>query len=252
MASRLAGRRIIITGAGGGQGRAVAVRLAREGADLALVDVDAGDLEETRRAVDAGRRVVAVAADVRDEAAVASVVVRAARELGGVDALYNNAGVYWPDRDATVDRLALDVWDDVMRVNATGVYLFCKHALPHLLASGRGVIVNVASTAAYAGDPDCHAYAASKGALLALTRSIAQRWGPDGLRAVTLCPGFVDTPMVGFAVRDEPTAERIRGAVALRRIGRPEEVAAVAAFLVSDDAGYVTSCLVDVHGGLVK
>ena len=251
-ANRLAGRRALITGAAGGQGRAVAVRFAADGAQLALVDVDGPGLDATRRAVRGGPGVLTMTADVRDEGAVASVVGRAVEALGGLDVLYNNAGVYWPARDATVDRLTLDVWTDVMAVNATGAYLFCKHALPHLLASRRGVIVNVASTAAYAGDPDCHAYAASKGALLALTRSIAQRFGPDGLRAVTLCPGFVDTPMVGFALDDEPTLERIRSAIALRRVGRPEEVAAVAAFLVSDDAAYMTSCLIDVHGGLVK
>lgn len=247
---KLAGRRALVTGGAGGQGRAVARRFVEEGCAVALIDVDERGLEEVARQL--GAEVLALVTDGRDEPAVAAAVARAATALGGLDILYNNAGVYLPDRDAPVDALELAVWREVIDINATSVFLCCKHALPHLLASGRGVVVNVASTAAYAGDPDCHAYAASKGALLALTRSIAQRWGAQGLRAVALCPGFVSTPMTDFARASPAVWSAIEEATALKRAGTPEEVAAVAAFLVSDDASYLTSCAIDVHGGLVK
>lgn len=250
--ARLRDRRIVVTGAAGGQGRAVARRLLAEGASLALVDLDRAVLDGLAGELAAGERVVAIAADVGDETAVAAAIALAADRLGGLDALYNNAGVYWPDRDAPADALELSVWEDVLRINATGVFLCCKHSLPHLLRTQRGVIVNVSSTAGHAGDPQAHAYAASKGALLAFTRSLAQRYGPLGLRAVALCPGFVATGMVDFALEDESIASAVRDATALRRFGDPEEIAAVAAFLLSDDASFVTSCAFDVHGGLVK
>jgi NAD(P)-dependent dehydrogenase (short-subunit alcohol dehydrogenase family) len=250
--SRLLARRIVVTGAAGGQGRAIARRLLAEGASLALVDLDRGALDELVGELDTGDRVVAAAADVGDEAAVAAAIALAAKRFGGLDGLYNNAGVYWPDRDAPADSLELSVWEEVLRINTTGAFLCCKHALPHLLRTQRGVIVNVSSTAGHAGDPQAHAYAASKGALLAFTRSLAQRYGPLGLRAVALCPGFVATAMVDFALEDESIASAVRAATALRRFGDPEEIAAVAAFLLSDDASFVTSCTLDVHGGLVK
>jgi len=250
---RLAGRRVLITGAAGGQGRAVAQRLISEGARVALTDRRAEDLERLADELGPGAPSAAAhAADVGDEPAVRAAVAAAVSGLGGLDGLYNNAGVYWPDRDAPVDELTLDVWEAVMAVNATGTYLFCRHAIPALLESGGGVVVNVSSTAGYAGDSTCHAYAASKGAVMALTRSIAQRWGPDGLRAVTLCPGFVETPMVSFVSDDAAAAGAVRAATALRRLGQPGEVAATAAFLLSDDASFVTACAIDVHGGLVK
>jgi NAD(P)-dependent dehydrogenase (short-subunit alcohol dehydrogenase family) len=250
---RLEGRRALITGAARGQGRAVAARFAAEGARVIVSDRDAeavdglvGELRAT------GAEATAVVADVRDEAQVERVVACAVESLGGLDVLYNNAGVYWTDRDGPVDRLPRDVWDDVMAINATGSYLFCRYAVPHLLASGSGVILNVSSVAGYAGDPDCHAYAASKGALIALTASLAQRYGPQGLRAVALCPGFIETPMTSSFLGDASVAGRIAGATALRRVGTADEVATVAAFLASDEAAFVTSVVVPVHGGLVK
>jgi NAD(P)-dependent dehydrogenase (short-subunit alcohol dehydrogenase family) len=254
LSKRLTGRRCLITGAAGGQGRAVSRRFAAEGARVAVTDL-AGEqvsalADELR---DTGADAIGVAADVRDEAQVAAAVAAAAEAFGGLDVLYNNAGVLRPEEDAPVERLERAVWDDVLAVNTTSVFLFCKHAVPHLLDAAPGsVILNVGSVASYAGDTEFHAYAASKGALIALTASLAQRYGHQGLRANLICPGFVETPMVSRWLGDDAAMAAITASTALRRFGQPEEIAAYAVFLASEEASFVTSSLVTVHGGLVK
>jgi NAD(P)-dependent dehydrogenase (short-subunit alcohol dehydrogenase family) len=249
----LSGRGVLITGAAGGQGAAVARRFAHEGARLALSDLDGPAVEALAAQLRGdGADAIALPADVREEGAVQAVVRDAVDAFGGLDVLYSNAGVYWPDRDAPVHGLALESWEQILAINTTGTFLFAKHALPHLVASGAGVLLTVASVAAYAGDPECHAYAASKGALIALTLSIAQHYGPQGVRAVVICPGFVDTPMVGTMMSDGPTRARIVDATALRRIGQPDEIASTAVFLASTEASFVTGSVISVHGGLAK
>jgi NAD(P)-dependent dehydrogenase (short-subunit alcohol dehydrogenase family) len=250
---QLESRRVLITGAAGGQGAAIARSFAEEGASLALSDLPSPELESLVDEIgSAGGLATSAPADVRSEEQVALAVQQACDFLGGLDVLYNNAGVYWPSRDAPTDRLDLDVFNEVLSINTTGVFLFAKYAIPHLLESPDGVLLNVSSVAAYAGDTECHAYAASKGALLALTRSIAQRYGPTGLRANVICPGFIATPMVGWLLDDPTATEGVVRSTALRRVGQPEEVAAVATFLASTASSFVTSTEVNVHGGLVK
>ena len=254
MTARLEGRRCLVTGATGGQGAAVSRRFASEGARVAVTDLSedrvASLADELRRT---GRDAVGIAGDVRDEGQVEAVIQAVVEAFGGLDVLYNNAGVLLPESDAPVEQLERAVWDEVLATNATSVFLFCKHAVPHLLAAAPGsVILNVGSVASYAGDKEFHAYAASKGALIALTASLAQRYGPQGLRANLICPGFVETPMVARWLGDEQALAPIIDATALRRFGQPEEIAAYAAFLASTEASFVTSSLVTVHGGLVK
>jgi NAD(P)-dependent dehydrogenase (short-subunit alcohol dehydrogenase family) len=253
-AQRLEGRRCLVTGAAGGQGAAVSRRFAVEGAAVAVTDLDTGRVEDLATELrDAGATAVGVAADVADEAQVASAVATAVESFGGLDVLYNNAGVLFTDADRPSEDLERSTWDQVMAINATGVFLFCKHALPHLLEAAPGsVILNVGSAASYRGDPHFHAYAASKGALLAYTASLAQNYGPRGLRANLICPGFVETPMVSTFLEDPDLVATVAGATALRRMGAPSEIAAYAAFLASTEASYVTDSIVTVHGGLVK
>ncbi|MDE0669076.1 MAG: SDR family oxidoreductase [bacterium] len=251
---RLEGRRCLVTGAAGGQGAAVSRRFAAEGASLAVTDV--GDERVQTLAAelrDGGATAVGVTADARDEAQVAGAMEVAVGALGGLDVLYNNAGVLLLDDDRPSEDLELDTWNQVLAINATGMFLFCKHALRPLLEAAPGsVILNVGSAASYRGDPHFHAYAAAKGALLSYTASLAQCYGPQGLRANLICPGFIETPMIESLLSDEDLLAAVTGATALRRMGQPEEIAAYAAFLASTDASFVTDAVVTVHGGFVK
>lgn len=251
---RLQGRRCLVTGAAGGQGAAVSRRFAAEGASLAVTDLHDDKVQELAAELrDGGANAVGVAGDVRDETQVAEVVGAAVSALGGLDVLYNNAGVLLIEDDRPSEELELATWNDVLAVNATGMFLFCKHALPALLEAAPGsVILNVGSAASYRGDPHFHAYAAAKGALLSYTASLAQCYGPRGLRANLLCPGFIDTPMISSLLGDEDLVAAVTGATALRRMGEPEEIAAYAAFLASTEASFVTDAVVTVHGGFVK
>jgi NAD(P)-dependent dehydrogenase (short-subunit alcohol dehydrogenase family) len=250
--ARLEGRRVLLTGVSGGMGKLVAERLAAEGAALAVTDLpglrfDAvvADLAQTTEVLHAAP------ADLTDEDQVCALIAGTVEALGGLDVVYNNAGVRFADRDGPVDTIELGAWEATFAVNVTGPFLVCKHAMAHLLGSSDPVVINVSSMAGVGGDVYAHAYGASKGALLALTKGIAQRWGPEGLRAVSICPGLIDTEMLA-PVRDDADHDVLTATTALRRLGRPEEVAGVAAFLASSDASFVTSTHIEVHGGLAK
>lgn len=250
---KLQDRVALVTGAGGGQGRAVALRFAQEGASLALTDLDADRLAETAALTErVGADTLSHVGDITDSADVRGLVAMAIQRFGQVDILYNNAGVYWADRDGPVDELAEEVWDRIIAINLRSIYLCCKYTIPWMVRRGSGVVVNVASVAAFAGDEACHAYPASKSALLALTRSLAQRYGPLGIRAVVLAPGFIDTPMAAPFMAEAAIREQVIKSTMLRRIGIPEDIAAAALFLVSDDAAFVTGSMLVVDGGLMK
>ena len=251
---RLEGRRCLVTGAAGGQGAAVSRLFAAEGASLAVTDLHDDRVQALAAELrDGGANAVGVAGDVRDEAQVSEVVGAAVSALGGLDVLYNNAGVLLIEDDRPSEELELATWNDVLAINATGMFLFCKHALPALLEAAPGsVILNVGSAASYRGDSHFHAYAAAKGALLSYTASLAQCYGPRGLRANLICPGFIDTPMIASLLGDEDLVDAVTGATALRRMGEPQEIAAYAAFLASTEASFVTDAVVTVHGGFVK
>jgi len=250
---KLANKIAIVTGAARGQGEAVARRFAHEGACVILADreVDvargvAADIQQQ------GGTALAVAADVTVAEEVAAMVETAEREFGALHILYNNAGIYLTQQDAPTADLLPPVFDRIINVNLRGVYLCCHYAIPLLLKSGNGVILNVGSVASYAGDAMAHAYAAAKGGLLAFTRSIANCYGPQGLRASVICPGFIDTPMVADFVNRPAILKQIIESTMLRRLGRPEDVANLATFLASDEASFITGAIFVVDGGLIK
>lgn len=250
---RLSGRVALITGAGSGQGRAVALRFAAEGASVAVLDLDAASARLTAELIEQqGGAALALAGDVSHEDEVRAAIEQMASHWGALHILYNNAGVFWPGRDGTVAEVPSETWRRILEINLDGVYLCCKYAVPHLLRHAPSCIINVSSVAGFAGDQLYHAYAASKSALHALTRSIALCYGPQGLRANLICPGFIETPMVSDLLADAALRAQIVGTTALRRLGQPKDVAAAAIFLASDEASFVTGATLVVDGGLVK
>lgn len=233
---RLKGRRIVITGAASGIGRATAQLFAAEGASLVLLDRNAENLEDTARAVGG----TAFATDITDEASVAQAVARGADAMGGIDGVVNAAGIQIRGSVLEVDAAE---WRRVLDINLTGSYIVARSCLPWLMKSpGVATIVNIASgQALLTNAPNRTAYAASKGGVLNLTRALAAELAP-AVRANCVCPGLVDTPM----------AEGVRGNVgnyALQRLAQPEEIGRAILFLTSTDASYVTGAALAVDGG---
>jgi NAD(P)-dependent dehydrogenase (short-subunit alcohol dehydrogenase family) len=251
---RLAGRRALVTGAGSGIGRATALRLAADGAGIAVVDLDSDAAARVAGEVTAlGVGAVALAADVGDEAAVRDAVGAAARYLGGLDTVVTSAGITIASR---TDETTLDAWNLVIRINLTGVFLTMKHALPHLCAAGGGAIVTIGSVASLVAAGRSISYDASKGGVLQLTRGVAVEYADRGVRANCVCPGVVATNLavnsqtiagpVG-ATRDDDPSLRVK--VPMARHGDPAEIAATVAFLCSDDASFITGAAIAADGG---
>ena len=234
----------MVTGAGGGIGQAVAVGLGAEGWDLALVGRSPDSLTATRDRL-TGRAVV-LAADVRDPAGIANAVAEAEHRLGPLDALVNNAGV---QRLSPALEVTEGDWDDVLDTNLKGAF-FCAQAAGRAMVSrGRGVIVNVASAAALIAVADRAAYAASKAGLVMLTRVLALEWAKHNIRVNAIIPGVSFTAQPLENTTPEELLERGRKTIPLGRVGYPDDVAGLAAYLVSADAAYMTGQGVAINGG---
>ena len=250
---RVQGRLALVTGAAGGIGAACARALAREGAAVALADVDLAAAQREADAIVAeGGRATAIAVDLADEASVIAMVDAAVERLGGLDILHNNAADtrLSGTRDMPVERVDTEVWDAILRVNLRGTMIASRAAIPHLRRHG-GAIINTSSGAALAGGLSHSAYSASKAALHSLTQSIATQHGKEGIRCNAIAPGLIVTP----ATRDTYAGSEL-GAVMLRqhltpRLGRPEDIAAAVVFLASDEAAFITGQVICVDGGLL-
>jgi NAD(P)-dependent dehydrogenase (short-subunit alcohol dehydrogenase family) len=248
---QLAGKRAFITGGGGALGRASALAFAREGASVAVVDVVADAADETAAQVIAqGGKAVSIVADVSDEEQVQRAVAEAADALGGLDTLFNNAGIM-PHQDRSVLGADLELWRSITSINLYGTALCSKYAVPHIVTAGGGAVVNMSSFLAVMG---CtypqDAYAASKGAISALTRSMAVQLGPQRIRVNALAPGPIMTAHVEQFFPD-PEARRLRlERIPLGRFGTPEDAATLACFLASDAASWVTGQVVVLDGGI--
>jgi NAD(P)-dependent dehydrogenase (short-subunit alcohol dehydrogenase family) len=239
MAARLEGKVCVITGAASGIGAETARLFASEGARVVAVDIADGAEGE-----------LAIKANVADEDAVREMYERAAKEMGRIDVLFNNAGIS-PDDDASVLDTSLEAWQRVQDVNLKGVFLCCKHGIPHLLSSGGGSVINTASFVAVMGAASSQiSYTASKGGVLALSRELGVEFAKRGVRVNALCPGPVNSPLLEelFAKDPEQAARRLVH-VPMGRFAETREIAQAALFLASDESSYVTASTFLVDGG---
>lgn len=251
IAGRLAGKRALVTGAGSGIGRATALRLAAEGAQIAALDVVEAGARDTAAAIRAaGGAGFALPADVALEEQVIAAFTRAVDVFGGLDVVVVNAAVQLFDCDARVHELDAAAWDHTHAVNLRGAFLTCKHAVRALLATGGGSIICTGSpTGLFGGATEFTAYSASKAGVHGLARVIAVGYAADGIRCNVVVPGFTATPLVASILDDVGQTERAMASIPMRRAGTVDDVAAVMAFLASDETRYVTGALFTVDGG---
>jgi NAD(P)-dependent dehydrogenase (short-subunit alcohol dehydrogenase family) len=247
----LKGKRALITGAASGIGEATALLFAREGAAVSVVDLDVeGGRSVVSRIQGEGGRAIFVRADVTRAGDCKSAVQDTVSTLGGLDILFNNAGIV---RRATVLELSEEEWDQVMAVNVKSVFLLSKYAIPVMAQAGGGAIVNAASGWGLVGGPRAASYCASKGAIVQLTKAMAIDHGPQNIRVNCVCPGDTDTPLLRREAEQlgEPTDRFLAQAAdrPLGRIGTPEDIAQAVLYLASDAASYVTGTALVVDGG---
>ncbi len=254
MSGRLSGKVCLITGAGSGMGRAACVKFAQEGAQVVACDMNLDAVRETvAMAEAAGGRALAAKADVSKEADVREVVKAGVKAYGKIDVLYNNAGIF-PSADHSVVDTEEAVWDQVLAVNVKGVYLVCKHGIPELLAAGGGSVINVASFVALVGcTVPQDAYTASKGAVIALTKSLAVQFGPRKIRSNAICPGPIETPLLSAWLLKEPTEKAKRlNRIPMGRFGKSEDIVNTALYLASDESSWTNGTALVVDGGITS
>jgi NAD(P)-dependent dehydrogenase (short-subunit alcohol dehydrogenase family) len=249
---RLNDKVAIITGGGGGMGRVAALLFAGEGARIVVAEFsEAAGAETVDLVRKAGGEATLVKVDVSREADARAMVDHAIATYGRLDVLYNNAGIM-PEADHSVIDTDVDTWDKVMAVNVRGVFLGCKYAIPAMIAGGSGSIINIASFVALLGcSVPQDAYTASKGALLALTRSLAVQFGPQGVRTNAICPGPVETPLLmDWLLKDEAAKQLRLARNPTGRFGKPEEIVYMAMYLASDESRWTNGTQLVVDGGI--
>jgi NAD(P)-dependent dehydrogenase (short-subunit alcohol dehydrogenase family) len=246
---RFDGRSIFVSGAASGIGRATAVRFGQEGGKVACGDVNVAGAEETAESIrKAGGEAFAVPCDVTSPGAVTEAIGEAVRRHGGLYALANVAGIGFFRRTTET---TLEEWNRMIAINLTGQFLTCKEAIPHIVAA-KGAIVNVGSVAGLKSHPYSAAYCASKGGVVQLTRALAVEYGRKDVRINCLCPGGIETPLIGkFTLPEGVSQAALTRIMPLGRLGKPEEVAGTIAFLSSEDAMYINGATIVVDGGMI-
>ncbi|HKM76853.1 MAG TPA: SDR family oxidoreductase [Candidatus Bathyarchaeia archaeon] len=249
----------LITGAGSGIGKAAAQLFAKEGARIVVADLDRERGEDTAKKIRAdGGQSIFVETDVTKSSLVEATVSKTISEFGRVDILYNSAGVdifvINPKADGTVVGTLEEDWDRLLAINLKGAFLFAKYTLPHMMKQRRGVVINMGSEYGIVGGLASAAYCASKGGVVLLTKQMALDYAPYNIRVNCICPCNVDTPLMekGLATSENPQAMRKtwEKIMPLRRFSKPEEIAAGALYLASDDASFVTGTVLSIDGGV--
>jgi NAD(P)-dependent dehydrogenase (short-subunit alcohol dehydrogenase family) len=248
---RLAGKVALITGAGGGQGRAATLMFAKEGACVVATDITPDGGNETVQMVRAaGGQAEFIASDVSQAAQVEAAVQCALNRYGALHIMYNNAAILHR-QDAPVGKLDEKIWHQVIDINLKGVFLGCKFAVPAIAAAGGGSIINTSSLAGLLGVGNVHAYTAAKGGVISLTRAVAVTYAKDKVRCNVICPGAVDTPMMAHVLHSEN--QRLRDSYQrthpIGRVGTPEDIASMALYLASDESSWVTGSVFTIDGG---
>ena len=242
---RLAGKVSIITGGARGIGLATALKFAREGALVALCDVEQAGVDAAVKQVrEAGGEVTGFVVDVTKPATIRAMVDALMQKYGRIDVLVNNAGIV---QDAQLKNMRDEQWEQVIAVNLSGVYRCTRAVVEGMLEQGSGSIVSISSIVGLYGNFGQTNYAAAKAGVIGMTRTWARELGRKGIRANALCPGFIETPIL--AAMPHKVLDEIVGRIPAGRMGRPEEIAAVAAFLASDEASYVNGAVIEVSGG---
>ena len=245
---RLSGKVAVVTGAARGIGRAIATGFAAEGAVVALFDRNREQLDDA--AAQIGEGGYAMEVDVTDEVSVEGAFEEVRRRNGRVDVLFNSAGVQLIGRDGPVHDLPLEVWQQTMAVNLTGMFLTCKHGIRLMLEGQGGSVINVGSPTGLEGSAlGFDAYSTSKGGVFALTRILATEYAPRGIRVNTLVPGCTETPLITDLLSDPAARERLVSAVPLGRLAKPEDYVGIATYLASDESSFATGASFVIDGG---
>ena len=248
---RLQDKVALITGSAGGMGKAAAELFAREGASVIVSDVLADEGEETASAIrDAGGKAIFVKADVSKEDEVKHMVACGIDAFGRIDVLYNNAGIM-PADDGGVTDLSEDVWDRIMDVNLKSTFFCTKHVVPHMIEQKKGSIINIASFVALMGcSVPQDAYTASKGGMIALTKSFSVQYGPHGIRCNAICPGPIETPLLRVLWTSEEARNLRLNRIPLGRFGEINDIIYMALYLASDESSWTTGAWLVIDGGI--
>ncbi len=243
---RLAGKVAVVTGAGQGLGEAIALRLAQDGAAVAVNDLHEATARQTaERILAAGGRALVVAGSVTDEAVAKGLMEHAVQELGALDVLVNNAGI---TRDKLMRDMSVEDFDAVLNLNLRATFICCKYATPYMVQRRWGRVINMSSRA-HLGNKGQTNYSASKAGVIGLSRSLAFELGKFGVTVNCIAPGIIATPGVTSLPHYQTLVDRVAPTLPIPRLGKPEDVAGVAAFLASDDAEYITAETIHVSGG---
>ncbi len=242
----LDGKVALITGAAQGIGKAIALMLAKNGADIVVSDINLEKAQETSREIEAmGRRSMAIKVDVSKSEEVEQMVEKIINEFGKIDILVNNAGI---TRDKLILRMTEEDWDAVLNVNLKGTFNCTKAVIRHMSKQKSGKIVNIASVSGEMGNPGQANYSASKAGVIGFTKTIAREFAQRGINVNAIAPGYIETPMTD--ILPEKVKEELKKMIPLERLGKPEDVAQAVLFLVSEASSYITGQVLNVNGGL--